>query len=74
MARSLVNNPAIIMADEPTGNLDSQSGEEIMQLLLELNKDRQTTLIIVTHDPEIADLTQRIVNIRDGVVIKEDPA
>jgi putative ABC transport system ATP-binding protein len=71
MARSLINNPAIIMADEPTGNLDSTSGDEIMRLLLDLNKDRGTTLIIVTHDPEIAELTQRIVMIHDGVVVEE---
>ncbi|MEN8171594.1 MAG: ABC transporter ATP-binding protein [Chloroflexota bacterium] len=68
IARALVNNPSIIMADEPTGNLDSKSGEEIMDLLLNLNKERGTTLIIVTHDPEIAELTQRVINIRDGVV------
>ena len=66
IARALVNNPAIIMADEPTGNLDTQSGEEIMTLLKNLNKDRGTTLIIVTHDPEIADLTNRVISIRDG--------
>ena len=66
IARALVNNPAIIMADEPTGNLDTQSGEEIMALLKNLNKDRGTTLIIVTHDPEIADLTNRVISIRDG--------
>jgi putative ABC transport system ATP-binding protein len=71
MARSLINNPAIIMADEPTGNLDTTSGDEIMRLLLDLNKERGTTLIIVTHDPEIAELTQRIVMIRDGVVVEE---
>ena len=71
MARSLINNPAIIMADEPTGNLDTTSGDEIMRLLLDLNKKRGTTLIIVTHDPEIAEMTQRIVMIRDGVVVEE---
>jgi putative ABC transport system ATP-binding protein len=71
IARSLINDPAIIMADEPTGNLDTTSGDEIMRLLLELNKERDTTLIIVTHDPEIAELTQRIVMIRDGVVVEE---
>ncbi len=68
IARALVNNPAIIMADEPTGNLDTTSGEEIMTLLKNLNKDRGTTLIIVTHDPEIAELTDRIISIRDGCI------
>jgi len=68
IARALVNNPAIIMADEPTGNLDSKSGNEIMKLLLSLNKERGVTLIIVTHDPEIAERTNRIVTIRDGQI------
>jgi putative ABC transport system ATP-binding protein len=68
IARALVNDPAIVMADEPTGNLDSKSGEEIMEILLKMNKERSTTLIIVTHDPEIAACTQRTVYIRDGVV------
>ncbi len=68
IARALVNNPAIIMADEPTGNLDSKSGDEIMTLLKNLNKERGTTLIIVTHDPEIAGLTNRVISIRDGLI------
>jgi putative ABC transport system ATP-binding protein len=66
IARAIVNQPAIVMADEPTGNLDSKSGEEIMELLLKLNQEWDTTLIIVTHDPEIAEKTQRVVMIRDG--------
>jgi putative ABC transport system ATP-binding protein len=68
IARAIVNEPAIIMADEPTGNLDSKVGREIMALLLNLNKERGTTLIIITHDPAIGSQTQRIVRIRDGIV------
>jgi putative ABC transport system ATP-binding protein len=70
IARALVNNPAIVMADEPTGNLDSKSGREIMELLLSLNRERSMTVIIVTHDPAIASQTQRIVSLRDGLLEK----
>lgn len=70
IARALVNDPAIIMADEPTGNLDTKSGDEIMTLLKNLNKDRGTTLIIVTHDPEIAELTDRVISLRDGLIVE----
>jgi len=68
IARAIVNDPAIVMADEPTGNLDSKVGKEIMALLLNLNKERGTTLIIVTHDPTVGEQTQRIIHIRDGMV------
>ena len=71
IARALVNDPAIVLADEPTGNLDSKSGEEIMDLLLELNKESSVTLIIVTHDPDVAKHTQRIVHLFDGRVSNE---
>jgi putative ABC transport system ATP-binding protein len=72
IARAIVNEPSIVMADEPTGNLDTKSGDEIMELLLSLNHDQGTTLIIVTHDPEIAAHTGRVVNIRDGRVEMEN--
>lgn len=68
IARALVNDPAIILADEPTGNLDTKSGQEIMELLLNLNREHGTTLIIVTHAADIAEHTQRTVHIRDGIV------
>ena len=68
IARAIVNDPAIIMADEPTGNLDSKVGREIMSLLLNLNKERGTTLIIVTHDPTVAEKTQRAIRLRDGLL------
>ena len=68
IARSLVNEPDLILADEPTGNLDSHTGMEIMNLLLGLNQSRGLTLIIVTHDPTIASYTQRIIHLRDGLI------
>jgi putative ABC transport system ATP-binding protein len=72
IARALINDPSIIMADEPTGNLDSKSGKEIMDLILSLNKSRKTTIIIVTHDPLIANQTQRIIQLSDGKVVNEE--
>ena len=66
LARAIINNPSIIMADEPTGNLDSKVGQEIMDLLLSLNKERGTTLIIVTHDSKISRQTQRVIRLLDG--------
>jgi len=68
VARAIVNNPSIVMADEPTGNLDSKVGQEIMDLLLSLNRDLGTTLIIITHDPRIAEQTQRVIRLKDGLL------
>jgi len=68
IARALVNQPAILLADEPTGNLDSQSGKEIMELLLKLNQQQNTTIVLVTHDPTVAAHAQRIVQLFDGLI------
>ncbi len=71
IARALANDPSIILADEPTGNLDSKSGEEIIRLFSDLNS-RGITLIIVTHDQEIADRSKRIVRLKDGLVVSDE--
>jgi putative ABC transport system ATP-binding protein len=71
IARALVNNPSIIMADEPTGNLDSKVGAEIMHVLQTLNRERRVTIVMVTHDPMIAEHCQRIIMVRDGVIERE---
>ena len=70
IARALVMNPKLVLADEPTGNLDSKTGEEIIKLFGELNKEEKITIAIVTHEPNIAAKTKRIIKIKDGEIIK----
>lgn len=71
IARSLINDPEIILADEPTGNIDSKTGKEIMDVLLKLNKEKNKTILVVTHDENIAKYAQRIIRFKDGSVIKK---
>jgi len=71
IARALVTNPAFILADEPTGNLDTKRGKEIIDILVRLNKERGTTIIIVTHDAEIAKMTNRRIALRDGKIVED---
>ncbi len=73
IARALVNNPSIILADEPTGNLDSKSGREVMALLQRLNRERGITVVLVTHDPTIARHTSRILHLYDGRITGVEP-
>jgi len=72
IARALINNPKLIFADEPTGNLDTKTGTEIMKLLRELNKKKNITFIIITHDDDIAKNSDRIIKLKDGKIINDD--
>jgi putative ABC transport system ATP-binding protein len=71
MCRALINNPKIIFADEPTGNLDSENHRAILELFLEFHRERQTTLVLVTHNKEIARLADRVIVLHDGAIVEE---
>jgi len=72
IARALVNNPSVVLCDEPTGNVDSKTGKEVMEILRKLNREQQQTFVIVTHDPLVAESVDRIAHMQDGVIIREE--
>ena len=72
IARSLVNNPSLIMADEPTGNLDSKMSEDVMKIFRDMNREKKITIILVTHEPDIAAFANRVIYVKDGLINKED--
>ena len=71
IARSLINNPSVIMADEPTGNLDSKTGEIVLGTFQRLNKEHKVTIILITHDPDTANCAERIIFIKDGLILED---
>ena len=68
-----MKNPSLLLADEPTGNLDTRSSEEIVSLLQTLNREEGLTVVVVTHEPDIAASTRRVISTRDGVVVGDEP-
>ncbi|MDR1543027.1 MAG: ABC transporter ATP-binding protein [Prevotellaceae bacterium] len=74
IARALISKPSVVLADEPTGALDSQTSQEVIDILKEVNKTDGLTIIVVTHAPEVAEQTQRIIRLKDGVIYKDIPS
>jgi len=73
IARALINNPALLLADEPTGNLDSENSELVLSMLRDLNREMGQTIVMITHNPEAADYAGRVVHMRDGQVVSDGP-
>ncbi|HAX40957.1 MAG TPA: ABC transporter, partial [Solibacterales bacterium] len=74
LARAFMRKPPLLLADEPTGNLDSVNGRQVLDLLLNLNRDERTTLVLVTHDRELAGYASRVITLKDGVVVTDERA
>ena len=74
IARAIVGSPPVVLADEPTGNLDSHNGEHVLELLLRRHRDSRTTLVMVTHDPQISERAERRILLRDGLVVEDKMA
>jgi len=74
LARAFITRPPILMADEPTGNLDSANGQHVLELLLQLNREEKTTLVLVTHDRELAQYADRVILLRDGIIVSDELA
>ncbi len=72
LARAVINRPAIILADEPTGNLDSENSEVVLNMLKQLNRELNQTIVMITHNPEAAAVASRMIEMRDGIIVKDN--